>query len=198
MARKIKKIVARDTIYIICGGKTEKIYFEEFKKAFHKEAGGIKWDIKEKSKDPVKVVEEAKNIYLAKEDCLEVWAIFDKDDFVNFDEAIALANKNNIKCAWSSQAFEVWFLNYKSSLQGPLHRDKYKSRIKKDFGFDYDKKTSMVEAFVKDLMNKDEIKTAANNANIAHSKHMREKQDQPFSNYESCTTVYELINRLLS
>ena len=197
MARKSAKQIAKDTIYIICGGETEKLYFEKFRKTFHKELAGIKLVVREKGKDPVKLVEEAINNYLGEKSCLEVWVVFDKDDFTNFDEAIMIAKNNNIKCAFSNQAFEVWFLSYRLSVQGPLHRNRYKSEIKKRFDFEYDKKTSTVESFVKKLMDKDEIKVATNNAKIAHSKHLIEKTSQPPSTYESCTTVYQLVNRLL-
>ena len=38
----------------------------------------------------------------------QVWVVFDKDDFDDFDEAVALAEKYGFKVAWSNQSFEYW------------------------------------------------------------------------------------------
>ncbi|MCK9183504.1 MAG: RloB family protein [Fibrobacteraceae bacterium] len=39
-----------------------------------------------------------------------LWAVFDKDDFNDFDAAIKLAGENGINCAWSNECFELWLL----------------------------------------------------------------------------------------
>ena len=43
-----------------------------------------------------------------------VWVVFDKDDFTDFNEAIALANSNGIGAAWSNSAFPVFGHTYYS------------------------------------------------------------------------------------
>ncbi|MBF0339286.1 MAG: RloB domain-containing protein [Nitrospirae bacterium] len=39
-----------------------------------------------------------------------VWAVFDKDDFNQFNNAIQITAKNNICVAYSNEAFELWYL----------------------------------------------------------------------------------------
>ena len=41
-----------------------------------------------------------------------VWAVFDRDSFTphQFNGAIEKSKANGIKCAWSNQAFELWYL----------------------------------------------------------------------------------------
>ena len=38
-----------------------------------------------------------------------VWVVFDKDDFKDFNEAIALARHYGFKSAWTNEAFELWY-----------------------------------------------------------------------------------------
>ena len=40
-----------------------------------------------------------------------VWAVFDKDSFPDdkFNQAIKKAEANGIGCAWSNEAFELWY-----------------------------------------------------------------------------------------
>ena len=42
----------------------------------------------------------------------QCWIVFDKDDFPanDFNQAIALAERNGFRVAYSNQAFEYWFL----------------------------------------------------------------------------------------
>ena len=42
----------------------------------------------------------------------QCWVVFDKDDFPasDFNQAIALAERNGFRVAYSNQAFEYWFL----------------------------------------------------------------------------------------
>lgn len=40
----------------------------------------------------------------------DVWVVIDKDEFVDFDEAIKKAEKEGLSVAWSNQSFELWYL----------------------------------------------------------------------------------------
>ena len=51
-----------------------------------------------------------------------VWAVFDKDEFDNFDEAISLAGSKNINCAWSNESFELWLLLHFKDVSTPTGR----------------------------------------------------------------------------
>ncbi len=39
-----------------------------------------------------------------------VWLVFDRDDFPDFNKAIALARSHNLQVAWSNESFELWYL----------------------------------------------------------------------------------------
>lgn len=36
--------------------------------------------------------------------------MFDRDDNEDFNRALYLARENNIRCAWSNESIELWFL----------------------------------------------------------------------------------------
>ncbi len=49
-----------------------------------------------------RIVKEAKIIYQ------NIWVVFDKDDFEDFDQAIKDGVDRGYKIAWSNQSFEYW------------------------------------------------------------------------------------------
>ena len=51
-----------------------------------------------------------------------VWAVFDKDEFDDFDEAINLAKSKKINCAWSNESFELWLLLHFKDVSAPMGR----------------------------------------------------------------------------
>ena len=51
-----------------------------------------------------------------KKDYSQVWVVFDRDDNIDFDEAIRLAHKKGYHVAWSNRSFEYWiFLHFRSA-----------------------------------------------------------------------------------
>jgi hypothetical protein len=54
-----------------------------------------------------------------------VWVVFDKDDFTDFNEAIALANSNGIGAAWSNESFELWYYLHFEHSDAALGRKDY-------------------------------------------------------------------------
>lgn len=116
---------------IVCEGeKTEPNYF----KAFPKKQGRIVYDIKFDGGgiNTLKVVDTAidlKNKSRQKYD--SVWAVFDKDSFKSnsFNGAILKANKNDIKCAWSNEAFEIWYLLHFENRITSMNRTQYQKAI---------------------------------------------------------------------
>ncbi|MCB2362357.1 RloB family protein [Clostridium estertheticum] len=63
----------------------------------------------------------------------EVWVIFDKDDNIDFDEAIALAKKEDLNVAWSNECFELWLLLHFQDLKSAIPRDDYYSKLSDHF-----------------------------------------------------------------
>lgn len=74
-----------------------------------------------------------------------VWLVFDKDDFKDFNKAIADAKKEGMKCAWSNGAFELWFLlHFQNGFEGKCkdYVNKIESILKKKLkktDFSYEK-----------------------------------------------------------
>jgi hypothetical protein len=72
----------------------------------------------------------------------EVWAVYDKDDFPeqNFNNAMAMAQENNIYSAHSNQSFELWYVLHFQLLENALQRDDYIKILTRELGFKYEKK----------------------------------------------------------
>ncbi|WP_051590690.1 RloB family protein [Flavobacterium daejeonense] len=144
----------------------------------------------------------------------EVWCVFDADpkpdnpnQLMNFDQAIFLANKNNIKVAYSHQAFEYWLLLHFNDYQGePMNRNLYKKALNKflkPFGLKYDDNSdkrgkSISNAFFDVLLScengKRRICHAIERAERIFNK--LESHKNPAIN-ESSTTVFLLVKRIL-
>ena len=54
-----------------------------------------------------------------------VWVVFDKDDFKDFNEAIALARSYGFKSAWTNEAFELWYYLHFEYLDTGIDRVAY-------------------------------------------------------------------------
>ena len=54
-----------------------------------------------------------------------VWVVFDKDDFDDFNAAIAKARKYGFKTAWTNEAFELWYILHFEYLDTAISRDDY-------------------------------------------------------------------------
>lgn len=85
--------------------------------------------------DPLGVVDAA--IELRKNSAKplnSVWAVFDKDDFPpsRFRQAIEKAERYGIKCAWSNEAFELWYILHFHYRNTPMSRTEYQKCIEKE------------------------------------------------------------------
>lgn len=101
------------------GTKTEPLYFQGLRKAIHAHrpgeieiAGYIDapaLEISGEGKSTRKLVEKAQeHLRKSKVFYQHVWIVFDKDDFRDFDEAIAEAQRAGFSCGWSNESFEYW------------------------------------------------------------------------------------------
>src|SRR5579871_5103299 len=95
---------------IVCEGQTEAFYFKSFPV--------LTADIKSVHQGCSKTaLVECTKHYIENEDYDEVWCVFDMDfnpndpsQFNDYDNAIHLAISENYKCAYSNDAFELWFV----------------------------------------------------------------------------------------
>ena len=126
---------------IVCEGeKTEPNYFSALAKELPSYL--VKVELEGTGANTLDVVKRAIKLKLErKNDPLlpefdEVWAVFDKDDFPNtrFNEAISFGNNNNIKTAYSNEAFELWYVLHFQFLDAAISRKEYQEILKNKLG----------------------------------------------------------------
>ena len=113
---EIKKPQANSYLIVTEGEKTEPYYFIGLVKEIKKVVGGNmavieapRVDINGEGRSTINLVNHTGEILnRAKIIYQHVWVVFDKDDFVDFDEAIALAEEKGYNVAWSNESFEYW------------------------------------------------------------------------------------------
>ncbi|CAO5018530.1 RloB family protein [Microcystis aeruginosa] len=126
LRRQTKTRETRKRFLIICEGeKTEVNYFKAFtvpKK--------IEVRVKGEGKNSLSLVEKAIKIIdnLKQDDSFDqIWCVFDKDNCSKeqFNQAEGLAKENNIKIAYSNEAFEIWFILHFQYLDIATSRSEY-------------------------------------------------------------------------
>jgi hypothetical protein len=182
---------------IVCeGAKTEPNYFDKFKGKFGNVI--LEIDCEGKGYNTLKVVEEAIKIRDKNPNKYNrVWAVFDKDSFPDndFNSAIQKAKANNIGCAWSNEAFELWYLLHFQYRHTAMSREDYKKAIEDEInkythGFVYAKNSSEMY----DILHKYGNQTQA----IKNAKKLSEQYDNHhFANHNPRTQVYELVKQLI-
>lgn len=204
--RQVKKHKPRNIecrILIVCEGtKTEPNYFN----AFDRINNGVfvnKLTIEGEGLNTVQVVDKAIEI---KDKSIipydRVWAVFDKDDFSdkNFNSAINKAKCHNIECAWSNQAFELWYLYHFQNRVTAMHRTEYKNKISESVNSSPLYKSRKAYGYAKnykanfDIMNKYGSQDNAIKWAEANSSKFG---DEKFAKHNPCTMVFKLVRQLI-
>jgi len=191
--RKPPKRQLRDRVLILCGGKTEEIYFNKFKQKYKGGLNNVTVKVStSKYSNPIAIVDEA----IALQDNYdELWCVFDKDDFKDFDDAIRKVSLYpKLNCAFSNEAIEYWFTLYFSNKTGPISRKRLNEMISKQFGLEYDKSNAIVERVCEKLEALD-IETAEECAKRGYEYHEL-NTGKNYSDWQSCTSVFMLTKRL--
>ena len=189
--RKNPVMQTRDRVIIMCGGETEEIYFNHYKDKHKNELKNISVKVvAHKKSNPLAVVQAA---LAQKPDYNEVWAVFDKDDFADFDEAIVFALNNGINCAFSNEAIEYWFFLHFENKTGAMSRNTLNIELGKKLGFDYDKGVDTIQKTCGKISSN--LLVAEERAQVGHERHIVNSRDKP-SGWCSCTTAYALTKRL--
>lgn len=186
---------------IVCEGeKTEPNYF----RAFPKKVGKIIYDIEFEGGgiSTLKVVEKAIELRNnSKQKYDRVWAVFDRDSFKanSFNSAIIKAKANGIECAWSNEAFELWYLLHFHNRVTAMSRDEYKHAIEVAVNekaqnskrqFKYQKNDSKMFTLLDKIGRQDLA--------IRWAKELNENMDgEKFANYNPNTQVYKLVEELI-
>ena len=203
--RKKERLTPKPNSFLIVseGEKTEPLYFEGLANYINDKyaAGNRSRPIIQTSgegKCTVSLVNEAERIVSrAKIMYSQVWVVFDKDDFDDFDEAVDLCEKKGFKSAWSNQSFEYWiFLHFQFS-DSDLHRDAWCNKLDEIFKNNnipngYEKNNPQIFDIV---TSKGSLKAAVSNANRIEESHSQKGIENP-SKRKPGTTVHHLIAEL--
>jgi len=177
---------------IVCEGeKTEPNYFRKFPEnpeVFDRiDIYGTGYNTVSLVNEAIKLKHEAQK---RKEPYIEVWCVFDKDDFPidQLKNAIILAGKNQIKCAYSIEAFELWYMLHFNFYDTALSRNQYKEKLSELLGKAYVKNDEGMYQLLKKR-----ISTAMQNAKKLYFL----QHNRVFAEQNPITTVFKLVERLL-
>jgi len=210
--KEVGKKNQREYILIVCEGvKTEPNYFEAIKQTFPRRVfETFSIEVEGTGTSTLKIVDiaielrnKAKKLHNRVYDY--VWTVFDRDSFpvVDFNNSIFKAENSNIKCAWSNEAFELWYVLHFQFRNTPMSRDSYKKCIEAEMNKSILKKTGKDVAY-RYRKNSEEMysllqKFGDEKQAIKWAKKL-EKQfaNTNYSSHNPCTKVYELIEKLNS
>lgn len=180
----------KDSILIVCEGKeTEPNYFKSFKvKTVDVEAVGIGQNTVSLVRKAIELRDKSKANGKIHN---QVWCVFDRDSFPaeNFKDAFTLAKQNDLKIAYSNEAFELWYLLHFNYYDTAFSRNNYEDMLTKLIGKKYDKKDKKMYEKLENLGNK---KSALEHANKLLSSY---PDFNPEKNNPS-TTVHHLVCEL--
>ena len=130
-----------------------------------------------------------------------LWVVFDRDSFPsnNFNSAIQQCreNKPEIGCAWSNEAFELWYLLHFQYYENAMFRKDFKALIENNLKpilgeqFRYEKNSEQMYALVKEHGNQEGA--------IRNGKRLAELygKRQDYANHNPCTMVWMLVEELM-
>ncbi|MDR3251715.1 MAG: RloB family protein [Tannerella sp.] len=188
---------------IVCEGeKTEPNYFESLKNALPKGVLDVK--ITGTGNNTVSLVRNAKNIRKQTEaetnrKIDKLWVVFDRDSFKpqSFNSAIQkCADKADMDCAWTNEAFELWYLLHFHYYNTGIGRAQYQDLIEQNFRskglHDYKYQKNSTEMF--DLLEKYGSRENA----VANAQRLETAYNgrQDYANHNPCTKVHKLVSEL--
>jgi len=182
------------------GSKTEPNYFRSIQKRLR--PGTLVLEIQGLGTNTLDLVERAEKArcqYLERGiDFDQIWVLFDKDSFPedDFDNAIhalqaVQKNKLGYRCAWSNEAFELWYLLHFAGNRIPDRRSLYGAELRRLLETDYEKN---LEGDFEMLERKGDHLLALKRARELDEK--RKLTGDAPSKANPCTTVYLLMNEL--
>lgn len=196
---------ANSFLIVTEGERTEPLYFKGIQKLIKEKVGGIV-DVVETPLIDIhgegcatgklieiteRIVKDAKIIYQ------NIWVVFDKDDFEDFDQAIKDGTSKGYKIAWSNQSFEYWLYLHFNYSDSALHRGVWNEKLDSIFKQyqlgdgtykkNYENIYNLVNSF-------DGVNTAIKNAKRRMVSY-RNDFDKP-SEFDLGTMVYKLVQEL--
>jgi hypothetical protein len=176
----------RKSFMIFTEGETEEGYFKTFKVRCKTIKGG----------NALKLVEEA---IVQKENVKsyhdQYWVVIDKDDSTELDflKALDLAQKHQLRVAYSCEAFEIWWLFHYIHIQAPIQRKDYEKKIKQYLQEYSSREKGKVQGRHMRLLLNPLLSNGIENAKQAHKNF----KNPNIAFHQSVTTVYELVELLI-
>ena len=185
--RKQDGVPQASQILIVCEGeRTEPNYFSSFTTSSYKKIVVLGVGM-----NTLSLVERTIELSSKSIKYEQVWCVFDLDSFPkqNFEKAIKLAKNENIRVAYSNEAFEIWYLLHFDYHQSAMSRDQYKAKLTEKLGRKYEKSDPEIYS---DLLRLQEFAIA--NAQRLLKEHHSSVLDS--SDKNPSTTVHELVLEL--
>lgn len=194
LARKNANRDSYDRILIVCEGKkTEPLYFEGIRTFYRLHTANIRVLQSEYGTAPQQIVDFAKDECLKTKQWEQVYCVFDRDDHLNFQNAInstvALNNKHrndlkkfiSFKAIPSIPCFELWLLLHFRYISHEIHRMEL---------FDLLKKPECLPGYEKGQTNlflrtKTLLETAYSNAAKLKEECKKNEKETPYTEVDS-------------
>ena len=138
---------------------------------------------------------------IEKDDDQQIWVVFDRDvkyseieqGNQDFNNAIQLAEQHGIKCAYSNDCFELWFILHDEYIESALHREQFYEKLSNKLGLNYEKEGKGKD-FAKSLyaIFSDRIPFAIQNAERLYKSHTGKEH----CHKNPCTTIFQLVEAL--
>lgn len=206
--QKRKQDVRNKRMYylIVCeGAKTEPNYFEGLKQDLPKGVlTAYQIDIEGTGRNTQSLVEEAERLKKEYEintgrKIDKLWVVFDRDSFeaASFNNTINYCAARSIGCAWSNEAFELWYLLHFHYYNNAIGRKDYQDLIEENLqhflGSDYRYQKNSAEMYTS-LREHGSIEVAMRNAKNLENNFTGRLD---YANHNPCTMVYKLVEELL-
>ncbi|MEZ0608855.1 RloB family protein [Fibrella sp. WM1] len=197
----------RKFFLIVCeGAKTEPNYFEGIKKDLPPNVVRVA-DFKAAGtgKNTLSVIDEAERLLEqhkksgSTQPIDEVWVVFDRDSFPkqHINAAITQAVQKGMHCAWTNEAFELWYILHFQLVEHAMSRNQYQKVIERELTrclgkpYKYQKNSEAMFAL---LMQHGDIEQAIKRAErLAES--FGDRTD--YADHNPRTEVHRLIKKLL-
>ncbi len=202
---------ANSYLIVTEGKKTEPLYFKGLQRAIEDSVGGHIHvetpfiSVSGRGSSTMKLIElTEKTIKKSNIIYQNVWVLFDKDDFYDFDRAIKEGEKRGYHIGWSNQSFEYFLYLHIGYSDEPLYRKVWNSKLNEFFrenhignGFYHKNEKKIYE--ILDTYGGDKTHTgvemAIENAE-RRSAQFYKKKNRRASDFNPGTTVHRLVKEL--
>ncbi|HHU46666.1 MAG TPA: RloB domain-containing protein [Bacteroidales bacterium] len=207
-SKRLENVKSKHRFYlIVCEGeKTEPNYFESLKDDLPKGVLNVcDFKIVGTGNNTISLVKRAMKLRDQWQMQIEkpidkLWIVFDKDSFsdYSFNSAIqtCMAKNPDVDCAWTNEAFELWYLLHFHYYNTGISRERYQKLIENNFkekglkNYTYKKNSKEMYSLLKTYTNREfAIKNAVKLKKIYVG-------EQNYSKQNPCTMVYKLVAEL--